>query len=160
METLIGKLRATNPEVVILLGQVMLQGSNYDAYRAGLGQVAQDKSTAQSPVVIVDHHDGWDPALHTYDGVHPNELGEERMSRSWFARMAPFLEIRIKVAVTRQADELHLSFPAVEGITYSLYRSTDLTKWELQGQALAEDTSHTFTHPLPPSRRYFFKVGF
>jgi len=45
---------------------------------------AASKSTAESPIVVVDCWTGFDPSSDTGDGVHPNNSGNEKLAYAWF----------------------------------------------------------------------------
>src|SRR5690606_19865055 len=45
--------------------------------------LAAAKTTAASPVVLVDQYTGFNPAQDTYDGLHPNAQGEAKMAARW-----------------------------------------------------------------------------
>lgn len=83
-------LREDNPEVTILLAKLIPakpnsgDGDAVESLNEVIPTVAEAMSTEQSPVVVVDHFKGFDVDEHTYDGVHPNEAGEELMARRWF----------------------------------------------------------------------------
>jgi hypothetical protein len=160
MSTLIDQLRAANPDMIIILGQVMLEGPNYDAYRSGIAALAVEKDTPQSPVVVVAHNEGWDADDHTYDTVHPNELGEEKLAQNWFLALSPLLDLQVRLTITRQDDQLHLTFPSVNGTTYSLFESEDLINWSHLEDATATGPSHTFIQPVPAGNPVFFKVEY
>jgi lysophospholipase L1-like esterase len=38
-------------------------------------------------VIVVDQFSGFDPVADTYDGIHPNERGEEKMAEVWFGAL-------------------------------------------------------------------------
>ncbi|MEV4393773.1 hypothetical protein [Nonomuraea sp. NPDC049607] len=40
-------------------------------------------TTAQSPVTVVDQWTGFSTGTDTYDGVHPNASGDQKMSDAW-----------------------------------------------------------------------------
>ena len=92
---IIDKLRAANPEVVILLAQVIpstsSSGARIPELNALIPDLAAQKSTATSPVVVVDQWTGYNAAADNYDGTHPNELGEQKLAARWYGAMAPFL---------------------------------------------------------------------
>ena len=60
--------------------------SLYRVRNAGreIPEIAEEMSTVESPVIIVDHFQGFDAEEDTYDGVHPNAAGEEKMAQRWF----------------------------------------------------------------------------
>ena len=80
-------LRRQNPRVAVLLARVIpavgaearLRSLNVEIER-----LARSLTTAESPVIAVDHADGFDARTDTYDGLHPNERGERKMAEAWF----------------------------------------------------------------------------
>jgi lysophospholipase L1-like esterase len=84
-KTLIGAARAADPKVRILIANVVhpapLSGfpnlnSAISAYNTGLAAAVPHWSTAKSPVRLVDISSGYSAATDTYDGLHPNGVGE------------------------------------------------------------------------------------
>ena len=45
---------------------------------------AAGKTTAQSPITVVDQWTGFDTAADTGDGVHPNDSGYQKISDRWY----------------------------------------------------------------------------
>jgi hypothetical protein len=56
-----------------------------------LPDLATQKNTAQSPVVIVDQYTGMSIADDMYDGIHPNTQGEEKMATRWYDALRSIL---------------------------------------------------------------------
>jgi hypothetical protein len=84
----IDTLRAANPNVKILLAQIIPGKDipNVPALNAALPGLAANKWRKNSPVLIVDQYTGFDIATDTRsDGVHPNESGEQKMAAKWLA---------------------------------------------------------------------------
>jgi cellulase/cellobiase CelA1 len=52
---------------------------------------ATGKTTAQSPITVVDQWTGFNTATDTYDGVHPNDAGNQKMSDRWYPALASVL---------------------------------------------------------------------
>jgi lysophospholipase L1-like esterase len=86
-ETLIDNARAVDPDVRILIANVVHHtpvcgypdlNSNIDTYNADLAAAVPGWSTANSPVNMVDIESGYNPAIgaDSYDGVHPDPAGE------------------------------------------------------------------------------------
>jgi lysophospholipase L1-like esterase len=91
---LIGTVRESRPNALFLVAQIIptVQGPN-DAIRelnASIPSLAS-KSTARSPVRIVDLYTGFYPGRMTYDGVHPNAEGEIHMADRWLAAVESYL---------------------------------------------------------------------
>lgn len=91
-------LRDDNPEVIVLLAKLIPakmnpgDGEAVESLNEAIPEVAEDMDSEQSPVVLVDHFEGFDVDEHTYDGVHPNEAGEELMARRWFKAIQSVVE--------------------------------------------------------------------
>ena len=84
---LIEVLRSDNERVVILLAKLIPAGSQQSAIDDLNGRfdaLASDLSTTTSPVVVVDQASGFDVNSDTFDSVHPNESGEQKMASKWF----------------------------------------------------------------------------
>jgi len=82
---IIERIRAVNPSVAILVAQVSPNGMTPDAIsklNQRIGEMAA-LSTKKSPVVIVDQHSGFEVDADTWDGVHPNARGAEKMAVRW-----------------------------------------------------------------------------
>ena len=82
-------LRADNPNVVILLAQLI--PLNRDGIVVPIGDLnkrissfAAEMSEPGSPVFAVNQYTGFSVAADTYDGIHPNKNGEEKMAARWF----------------------------------------------------------------------------
>ena len=52
---------------------------------------AASKSTAQSPIEVVDQWTGFSTSTDTYDGVHPNDSGDQKLSDKWYPALTAFL---------------------------------------------------------------------
>lgn len=89
IESIIGILRADNPNVAILLATVIPTTINNLQIKiillnAEIPNIAVSMADPNSPIIIVDQFAGFDPILDTQgDGVHPNESGEEKMAQKW-----------------------------------------------------------------------------
>ena len=89
-ETLVKKLRADNPAIVILLAQLILPGSAGQSFNSMLPALAQKLTTTTSPILVVNQQQGFTSA-DTIDGLHPNPMGQEKMATKWFASLMTFL---------------------------------------------------------------------
>ncbi len=94
IQNIITRIRNQNPNAIILLAQII-------PFVGGEAQVADlnnniatlaSLSTAQSPIIIVDHETGFDAATMTYDGVHATTAGEEHQAIAWFGALKPVLD--------------------------------------------------------------------
>ena len=50
------------------------------------------RRTAASPITVVDQWTGFNTATDTYDGVHPNAAGNQKMSDRWYPALAAVLD--------------------------------------------------------------------
>ena len=97
---LVGQMRANNPNMKILVAQIIPMNPPSCATCAG-SVVALDNAipgwaagltTAQSPIIVVDQWTGFDDATDTVgDGVHPNDAGFAKMAARWYPPLAQVL---------------------------------------------------------------------
>lgn len=89
LSSMIDKIRDENPTVVIFLAQIIkmnnpLVNENILQYNNEIETLIENKSTFQSPIYLVDQNDGFDLSIMSYDGVHPNIIGDEFMAKNWY----------------------------------------------------------------------------
>ncbi len=96
---LVDQMRANNPSMKILVAQIIPMTPSGCTWCPGLvSQLnsaipgwAAGKSTAQSPITVVDQFTGFDTAVDTTDGVHPDDSGFQKMSDRWYPVLIPHL---------------------------------------------------------------------
>ncbi|MER5425053.1 cellulose binding domain-containing protein [Streptosporangium roseum] len=96
---LVDQMRADNPDMKLLVAQIIPMnpgscgecGQRVSALNAAIPGWAAAKSTARSPVVVVDQWTGFSTAADTYDGVHPNAAGDQKMAGRWFPALTALL---------------------------------------------------------------------
>jgi lysophospholipase L1-like esterase len=92
-------LRLQNPQVVVLLAQI-IPGENPKLYgsivllNAMLADAIEGFQVGGSPVILVDQFTGFDFRADTFDGLHPNAPGAAKMVEVWFAALEPVLRER------------------------------------------------------------------
>jgi acetyl esterase/lipase len=97
-ESLIGAFRSINPQVAVLLAQVIPSGklpkySYLPDLNVRLAELAKRLDSPQQRVVIVNQGDGFDWHQDTTaDKVHPNARGAEKMAACWLAALTQILE--------------------------------------------------------------------
>lgn len=96
LRDIIHMVRAENPRVVVLLGHLNVAEGPAAVMRPMAESLAKEMSTADSPVVTVAHYEGFQsdpaaPGTDTFDWLHPNPSGQEKMARKWFETMKPYL---------------------------------------------------------------------
>ncbi len=93
-------LRKHNPRVALLLGHLNFKSSPAaDAIRAVVDTVVADLTMPGSPIITVPHYQGWNenpghPETDTFDWVHPNLRGQEKMAKAWLTAIEPLLNDR------------------------------------------------------------------
>lgn len=91
-------LREDNPDVIILLAKLIPasrkpgDAAAVESLNESIPRIVEDMNTEDSPVILVDHFDGFDVEQDTYDGVHPNETGEQKMAQVWFEALRQVVE--------------------------------------------------------------------
>jgi lysophospholipase L1-like esterase len=94
--TLVGQMRANNPNMTVLVAQIIpMNPTNCTMCAQGVVNLdaaipawAASLSTTQSPIVVVDQWTGFNDATDTVDGVHPNDSGNQKMSDRWYPALA------------------------------------------------------------------------
>ena len=89
LSELIDQIRAQNHNISILVAQIIptdnkVMNDRITKFNALIPPLTQVKSSARSPVMVVDQYTDFNPKTQTYDGVHPNIDGEIQMSERWF----------------------------------------------------------------------------
>jgi lysophospholipase L1-like esterase len=96
---LVDQMRASNPNMKVLVAQIIpMTPSNCPECAQRVVNLnnavpawASSKSTAQSPVVVVDQWTGFNTATDTGDGVHPNDAGIRKISDRWYPALTAAL---------------------------------------------------------------------
>lgn len=101
----IDTLRTANPNIKILLAQII--PSIYEAnaivdLNQRMPNLAATKTTPQSPVIVVDQWTGFSVSQDMYDGVHPNDGGDQKMATNWYTALAGVLSN----ATTKWVDQI------------------------------------------------------
>ncbi|WSB82895.1 GDSL-type esterase/lipase family protein [Streptomyces cellulosae] len=99
-DTLLAQMRESNPDMRVLVAQLIPMNPATCAecaqrvvdLNARIPAWAARASTDRSPVVVVNQWTGFDTAADTYDGVHPNAAGDEKIAARWFPALAAQLE--------------------------------------------------------------------
>jgi lysophospholipase L1-like esterase len=97
--TLVNQMRASNPAMKILVAKIIPMNPSTCAdcgqravnFNNAIPAWATATSTQQSPIVVVDQWTGFSTSADTYDGVHPNASGDQKMSDRWYPALVNFL---------------------------------------------------------------------
>jgi lysophospholipase L1-like esterase len=96
---LVDQMRASNPAMRILVAQIIPMNPStcpecaqrVVALNAAIPGWAAGRTTAASPIVVVDQWTGFNTATDTGDGVHPNDSGNQKMAARWYPPLAQVL---------------------------------------------------------------------
>lgn len=89
---LVDQMRANNPNMRIVVAQILPMNPSGCAECAqrvitlnnAVPGWAAGKSTAASPITVVDTWTGFNTATDTSDGVHPNDSGNQKLANAWY----------------------------------------------------------------------------
>ena len=84
---IVSTLRAFNPDVVVIIAQVIPSTrsiSRLVSLNAQIPVIAAQLNNDTSPVVHVDQFANFSANSDTFDGVHPDDSGEQKMAQNWF----------------------------------------------------------------------------
>ncbi|KAF2176004.1 carbohydrate esterase family 3 protein [Zopfia rhizophila CBS 207.26] len=96
--TLVDQMRASKPNIKILVSQLIPFASDRKFHRTEQGVIdlnkaivswAPTKSTQASPITIVDNFSGFNTITDTTDGKHPNDKGNQKLANKFYP---PLLE--------------------------------------------------------------------
>ncbi|NUT54068.1 MAG: cellulose-binding protein [Saccharothrix sp.] len=92
---LVDQMRADNPDMKILVAKIIPMACPECTHVVALNNAipawAAAKTTARSPITVVDQWTGFDTATDTGDGVHPNDAGLRKMADRWYPALAAAL---------------------------------------------------------------------
>lgn len=96
---LVEQMRANNPNMKIVVAQIIPMHPNDDAdydarvvdLNSSMVSWASELSTSESPIILVDQYTGFDTSTDTYDGVHPNSSGSQKMCDKWYESLSTIL---------------------------------------------------------------------
>ena len=86
-------LRADNPNVTIFMAQLIPttngeRNQRVNEFNALLPSLVAELNQPNSQVLLVDQNSGFNAGQDTFDGVHPNAIGEAKMAQRWFDAIA------------------------------------------------------------------------
>lgn len=96
---LIGQMRANNPNVIIVVAQIIPlhpddqidYAANVNALNAAIPEWAAGLTTEASPIIVCDQYTGFNVEVDTYDGAHPSGSGSQKICDNWYKVLAPIL---------------------------------------------------------------------
>jgi len=139
--------------------------------------LANSKNTAQSPIVVVDQWSGFDVNDDTFDTIHPDESGENKMASQWYTSLlndsslpvsfssfnaeivnnAVFLKWRTESEFQNLGFEIYRSMNKITG--YELISSYN-TNQDLVGSNSSVDLKSYFYKDgfVQPGFEYWYKI--
>jgi lysophospholipase L1-like esterase len=127
---LVDQMRASNPNMKILVAQIIPmeppgcttcpQGAR-DLGNAVPGWAA-GKTTAQSPITVVDQWTGFNAATDTNDGVHPIDSGFQKMADRWYPAVTTALGGTPPPTTTTTPPPTTTTTPPPSGACTATYR--------------------------------------
>jgi hypothetical protein len=98
-------LRDDNPGIIVLLATLIPTSNATANLRINELNEAIAGLSASNNVVLVDQNAGFSASQDTYDGVHPDSSGEEKMAQKWFeAMMQELPSVLTTIVVTSNPD--------------------------------------------------------
>ena len=91
--------RKYNPQVKIFVAQIIpVFGEKINVrirdFNRRFPAMAAELSTEISPVIIVNQYENFNAETDTYDGVHPDAKGAQKMAQKWYDALEEFLPRR------------------------------------------------------------------
>lgn len=81
VRTIVEQARSSDPGVAVVLAEATQSWfGDVPDFNAGLGDLAEELTTAASPVTLAGVADGYSASEDTWDGSHPNARGEVRIA--------------------------------------------------------------------------------
>ncbi len=105
---------------------------------------AAGKTTAQSPISVVNQWTGFDDATDTYDGVHPNDAGNQKMANRWYPALAPLISGASPTA-SPTASATPTASPSPSGTCAATYKVVNAWNTGFQGEVTVTNPGSTAT---------------
>jgi Cellulose binding domain/GDSL-like Lipase/Acylhydrolase family len=145
--TLVDQMRASNPAMKVVVAQIIpLAPSGCAdcpqravALNAAIPGWAAAKTTAQSPVTVVDQWTGFDPVTDTGDGVHPNDAGNQKMADRWY----PALTAALSGTTPTDPPTGPPTDPPAAGACTASYRVVNAWQGAFQAEVTVTNTGRT-----------------
>ncbi|KAI1412316.1 carbohydrate esterase family 3 protein [Hypoxylon sp. FL1857] len=109
--TLVGVMRDSNPNMKIVVAQIIPMGfGNYNTQIQNLNKAiipwAQGLNKTESPIWVVDQYTGFSGTTDLRDGVHPNAAGDDKMVNVWYPALVNAFQVAQaeKAAAAKQVE--------------------------------------------------------
>ncbi len=148
LELIIDELRTFNPQVTTFIAQVIPSPSLdvcLNELNDSIPDLAMRKDLPNSKVIVVDQNTGFNAATDTYDNLHPNLLGEDKIAARWFSAIETFINNSLPVdliyfAAKRVANEIEIKWTTANEIGidgFEIEKSHDLVNFQKIGFQIA-----------------------
>ncbi len=89
LKEIITVLNSANSKVIILIAQILPTSDQrinrrISQLNKAISDLPSEMDKISSRIIVVNQHAGFNPYQDTYDGVHPNSIGEGKMAKKWF----------------------------------------------------------------------------
>jgi len=133
---LVDQMRASNPDMKIIVAQIIpMEPAGCIGCAQGVVMLnnaipgwAAGKTTARSPITVVDQWTGFSAAADTSDGVHPIDSGFRKMADRWYPAVAAALGTPVPPSSTTPTT------PSPGGSCTATYRVTNQWTGGFQGE--------------------------
>ncbi|MEU3166530.1 cellulose binding domain-containing protein [Streptosporangium sp. NPDC006930] len=145
---LVDQMRASNPDMKVLVAQIIPMNpgtcgecaQRVTALNAAIPGWAASKTTARSPVIVVDQWTGFTTGYDTYDGVHPNASGDQKIADRWFPALAALLGSGPTTTPTPTITPTPTVTPTAGGGCTAVYRTANQWSGGFQGEVTVKNT--------------------
>lgn len=101
LEQIISILRRDNPKVKVLIAKLIpvtdqKVNNRINAFNDEIPRIALENDSPESRIIVVDLNNNFDAHSDTYDGVHPNSKGEQKMAEKWLDSLQPLMSPTVR----------------------------------------------------------------
>jgi lysophospholipase L1-like esterase len=144
--TLVNQMRSSNPNMKILVAKIIPMNPSSCAecaqrtvnFNNAIPAWAAATTTPQSPIVVVDQWTGFSTSTDTYDGVHPNASGDQKMSDKWYPALVDAL-----AGGGTATPTVTTTTPPPPGGCAATYKTTGQWQGGFQGEVTVTNTGTT-----------------
>ncbi|KAI0001399.1 carbohydrate esterase family 3 protein [Xylariaceae sp. FL0662B] len=115
--TLVGVMRDSNPNMKIVVAQIIPMGfgsfnTQIQSLNAAITPWAEGLNTTESPIWVVDQYTGFSGTSDLRDGVHPNDSGDEKMMNVWYPALVHAFQVAAAEQAAQAAKQVEIPFTA------------------------------------------------
>ncbi|MFC5834114.1 cellulose binding domain-containing protein [Nonomuraea insulae] len=144
--TMVNQMRASNPAMKIIVAKIIPMNPSSCAdcaqravnFNNAIPAWASATTTQQSPITVVDQWAGFSTGTDTYDGVHPNAAGDQKMSDKWYPALVNALS-----GIPTSTPTVTPTVP--QGGCAATYKATGQWQGGFQGEVTVKNTGTAAT---------------